>query len=330
MSRVAAFLLLLVAAAISPAQTLQEYLELRKKHGVTQAVSVAALETLIGSRVLEVQGVVKGSIRMGSTVTLMVEQTDGDTMAIQGASVPDWLQGNEVHARLLVKAERPTEMAHLAVRLLGAAPESGIARVEAEERRRLEQAAAAAAKRSGASVSSRSAPPPRAPAKEWNLPAHEATPYYAAFIKQRNKRLTDSEAYRIASGIIGFSLRYGVDARLIMAMVMVESGFNPNATSRAGAMGLGQLMPGTAKWMGVNNAYDTTENLFGTVKLIRGHLEKYTRQAGAEYDGLVLALAAYNAGSGAVKRHGGVPPYRETQNYVRKVISIYKQLSGQS
>ncbi len=113
-----------------------------------------------------------------------------------------------------------------------------------------------------------------------------------------------------------------------MAMVMVESGFNPSATSRTGAMGLGQLMPGTAAGMGVSHAYDSIENLYGTVRLIRNHIENYQRTTGDGYTSLVLALAAYNAGAGAVSRHGGVPPYRETQNYVRKVISIYRALCG--
>jgi chaperonin GroEL len=104
----------------------------------------------------------------------------------------------------------------------------------------------------------------------------------------------------------------------------------PNATSRKGAAGLGQLMPSTARGLGVVDPYDPIQNLHGTVKLVRGHLEKYWAQTGDPngWEHVVLALAAYNAGSGAVRKHGGVPPYRETQNYVRKVIQVYKQLCG--
>jgi soluble lytic murein transglycosylase-like protein len=110
---------------------------------------------------------------------------------------------------------------------------------------------------------------------------------------------------------------------------MVESGFNPNSVSRSGAMGLGQLMPGTARWMGVADPFDTTQNLYGSVKLLRQHLDKYRRQTGGEdFESLVLSLAAYNAGEGAVRRHGGVPPYRETQSYVRKVVGLYYKLAG--
>ena len=169
--------------------------------------------------------------------------------------------------------------------------------------------------------------PREVPTSGWNLAASDALPYYTAFIKNHNKKLSAAEAERIAKGIVGFSIEYGVDARLIMAMVICESDFRPGLVSRAGAMGLGQLMPGTAKGLGVKNPFDSVDNLYGTVKLIRGHLDKYQKEAG-EYEGLILSLAAYNAGSGAVRRHGGVPPYRETQNYVKKVIATYRKLSG--
>jgi soluble lytic murein transglycosylase-like protein len=154
------------------------------------------------------------------------------------------------------------------------------------------------------------------------------TPIYSRFIRHENPRLSEGEATRIAQGIIGFSLQYKVDARLIMAMVMVESGFDPNAVSRTGAMGLGQLMPGTASDLAVSHPFDSMDNLYGTVKLVRSNLDQYKAQTGKDFDALVLSLAAYNAGPGAVRRAGGVPAYQETQNYVRKVISLYYQLSG--
>jgi soluble lytic murein transglycosylase-like protein len=96
-------------------------------------------------------------------------------------------------------------------------------------------------------------------------------------------------------------------------------------------MGLGQLMPGTASGLGVSNAYDPVQNIAGSVKLIRGHLNKITDNAAwtdTTWHDLSLALASYNAGPGAVRKYGGVPPYRETQNYIKKVISIYKELCG--
>ncbi|MER3496221.1 MAG: lytic transglycosylase, partial [Armatimonadota bacterium] len=146
------------------------------------------------------------------------------------------------------------------------------------------------------------------------------------FVRRANPRLSPREAETIARSVIGFSLKYGVDARLIIAIVMVESDFNPNCVSSAGAMGLGQLMPCNVQELGIRRPHDLVENIWGTVKLVRGHLDKY--KAGSSEQGLILALAAYNAGDGAVKRAGGVPPYRETQRYVVKVTTLYRRLCG--
>lgn len=306
--------IVVIFAAFAAAGSGDNYLKLRKQYGITQAVSVAALETLVGTRTVEVKGVVKGMMKTAQGASLLLEKSDGDFLFVSTTEEIDWLSGNEVPVRLLVNATRTEENAELKATLLDAAPESRVAAYEAA-------AAAAAAPKPlasrGGAVRSKGT---------WNVAANQAVPIYASFIRNRNKRLTPAEASQIAQGVIGFSLQYGVDARLIMAMLMVESGFNPKATSRSGAMGLGQLMPGTARGMGVSNAYDTMQNLYGTVRLIRGHLDKY--QKSAAFDQLALALAAYNAGPGAVRMHGGVPPYRETQNYVVKVTSIYQALMG--
>ena len=104
----------------------------------------------------------------------------------------------------------------------------------------------------------------------------------------------------------------GVDPTLVKAVALVESGFNPMARSSKGAMGLMQLMPQTAAQYGVSNLRDPYQNLNAGAKHLKGLLDQY------EGD-VVLALAAYNAGSGAVQRYGGVPAYPETQEYVRKV-----------
>jgi soluble lytic murein transglycosylase-like protein len=106
----------------------------------------------------------------------------------------------------------------------------------------------------------------------------------------------------------------GIDPALLKGLVSQESGFNPSARSGAGAVGLTQLMPGTAASLGVTNPLDPVQSLQGGAKYLRQQLDRF---GGDEK----LALAAYNAGPGAVQKFGGVPPYRETQNYVTSVMS---------
>ncbi|MGH7321007.1 MAG: transglycosylase SLT domain-containing protein [Candidatus Rokuibacteriota bacterium] len=110
--------------------------------------------------------------------------------------------------------------------------------------------------------------------------------------------------------------RHGVDARLVQAVVRVESGGDPGAISPKGAQGLMQLMPARAAALGVGDAFDPAANLDGGVRHLR---ELLTRYAG----NVTLTLAAYNAGDEAVRLHRGIPPFRETQEYVRKVLALY-------
>lgn len=111
----------------------------------------------------------------------------------------------------------------------------------------------------------------------------------------------------------------GIDPFLFEALVSVESGFNPRATSPKGAMGLAQLMPGTARMLGVTDAYDPSQNLNAGAR----YLAQMLRQFGSEE----LALAAYNAGPGNVTRYGGIPPFAETQSYVQRVLAQRQALS---
>lgn len=107
--------------------------------------------------------------------------------------------------------------------------------------------------------------------------------------------------------------RFGIDRNLVDAVAWQESRYNPRALSTAGAVGVMQLMPGTARQLGVRNPQDVEQNVVGGTAYLRQQLERFGNN-------VPLALAAYNAGPGAVMKYGGIPPYRETQDYVRQIM----------
>ena len=329
MRRLTLLLALVCLAALGSAQTIAQYLQLRKSLGITQPSDMAALDTIVGNRIVEVSTVVKGTFKVDNRGSLMIGRTDGGTDVVDCPTIPDWMVGSETKARLILHVTRKDEASEMKAELLGAAPEALVASHDQQP----QTVAKSTSKRRGTRLlASRSAP--RLARSNWTLPKDQAVTWYAACIEKYNPRLTDNEAIDIAKGVIDRSLEctgpYKVDARLIMAMISVESHFNPTATSRKGAQGLGQLMPGTAQGLGVGNAYDTQQNLYGMVKLVATNLAKYRAAVGDEDQATRLAVAAYNAGNGAVAKYGGIPPYAETQNYVVKVMSTYYAFLGQN
>jgi len=142
---------------------------------------------------------------------------------------------------------------------------------------------------------------------------------------------SDEELPAIHPAILSLSIRYdsmireeamgaNIDPDLVRAVIVVESGFDANAVSSAGAQGLMQLMPATARSYGVNNVFDPQENIRGGALYLRDLIDLYNK----DYE---LVLAAYNAGENAVAKYGGrIPPYVETRNYVPKVLGVYNRL----
>ncbi|HEY3248919.1 MAG TPA: lytic transglycosylase domain-containing protein [bacterium] len=143
---------------------------------------------------------------------------------------------------------------------------------------------------------------------------------YAYVVRWYNPRLSAAQVDAIVRSVLFYSSHYGVDPRLMMALIAIESGFHPAARSPVGAYGLGQLMPATWRAMGVHPA-DPVANIYASVRVLRANMDRFGSN-------LALALAAYNAGKGAVERYGGIPPYNETQWYVRNVLALYFHLRG--
>lgn len=144
---------------------------------------------------------------------------------------------------------------------------------------------------------------------------------YAYIVRWYNRRLAPPQVDAIVRSVLYYSYKYGVDPELMMALIAIESGFQITARSPAGAFGLGQLMPATWQAIGVHPA-DPVANIYASVRVLRGNLDRFGGNA-------MLALAAYNAGKGSVERYGGVPPYSETQWYVRNVLALYLHFRGE-
>ena len=147
-----------------------------------------------------------------------------------------------------------------------------------------------------------------------------APSYIFDYIKKNNPKLKDGEIEWLYNKIDKYSKKYEIDPYLIVVVMEKESSFNHGTVSKAGALGLMQLMPSTAKELGVNPKR-AEENIEGGIRYLRQQLDKYNGKYRIHY-----ALASYNAGSGAVKKYGGIPPYTETQNYVRKIVEKYNKL----
>lgn len=302
----------------------KDYLALRKK--VLTQIPLAELKADAGSyigKVFEIRGMMTGTLQGGENWSIIVS-SDAGSYSIAADTPPTRTPGLQLAC--LVKIGEKSTCSLSDLQLVACTFLADVERAEAAAK--LANTPASTTKT--APTSSRGAQQNAKTSR--HISAEELVRIYAKAVKGFNSKLSTKEADTIARSVLGFSYRYNVDARLVCAVILAESHFRIGATSRAGAQGLGQLMPSTAAGLGVNDAYDPVQNIYGSARYVRSMLDRMCG-AGKKWDNLTwsdlaLALAAYNAGPGAVKKHGGVPPYKETQNYVRKVTSIYKQLCG--
>lgn len=306
-----------------PPIAVKDYIATRKK--IATKVPLATIKADAGAyigKVMEIRGMLTGSLNSSRGAVIIISTDDG-SYSVSADSPPTQTPGAQL-ACLVKIGERST----LSLSDLHLVACTYLAELEHVE------PVAKPVTREAPATTVRTDPPRGSESRSkttQHITGEELVAIYKKAIKRFNARLSDRQADTIARSIIGFSLRYKMDARLVCAVILAESHFRIEATSRTGAQGLGQLMPSTAAGLGVNDAYDPVQNIYGSVRYVKGMLDRMSGNKDWNeltwYD-LALALAAYNAGPGAVRKHGGVPPYKETQNYVRRVTSIYKQLCG--
>lgn len=308
---------------------------------------LAQTPTRYQGKTLELTGRCTGIVKQGTGALLLLQSPRDGSLSLELDVVPTWLQPGGQLRVLVVAMGAPEGEIVLGMpdmQVVAVASESDIAAEEyawardagTRARREALREAALRANRarlsaSGSSVKRSKLPLPSRGGARSALTSNAlaAYPAYKEFISRWNTRLTDAEAGAMASSILLYSEKYDVDPRLVCALIIAESDFRPGITSRSGAMGLGQIMPESAREIGLTNPYDPVQSIAGATYLLRGRLDKYSggkSREDLEMRHIILALASYNAGMGAVKKYGGVPPYRETQNYVRKIERIYRQL----
>ncbi len=300
-------------------------------------------------RMLEASATVSGLVSADTERTALLTTTAATGSISVSLPVPAGLRGASwldagAQVRVLMRAVPDDPTLPSGLRLIAVAPEGDVVAAEAQAARR----EAAQPGRRSVRLASRSLPPrrdgqrvtyaadlnPGHPAGALSARALSIYAPYRNLVRRWNRRLSESDVDKITTSILYFSDINNLDPRLPVAMIIAESDFDLYSTSHTGAMGLSQLMPETARGMGVTNAYDPIQNIGAAVHILRGHLDSYggaPANAGIiPFSQIALTMAAYNAGPGAVRKYHGVPPYRETQRYIKRVAALYRQMCGAS
>lgn len=356
-----------IPALTAHASTGQEFVRLRAGKHTNRALTYAEVQAnparYVG-KTIELKGVVGGTIGSDDSLSIMLQLTapaSPAAIASSAASAAPVLDIPRAEAPVVREFPNPAlrVLAQVAeggsgnvvpLKVLAVAHESLVQAVERAEQARQDAANRSAELRrqeqshwhdiASRSVRRHSAPavndarflPGQSGDFSGNL-SPRARPLfvpYSNYISRINPRLRADQVGSITYHLLNFADRYDVDPRLVVSMIIAESEFDPNCTSHSGAMGLGQLMPETARDLGISNPYDPIQNLGGSVAYLRSRLALFADKSmpggGMSIEQAALAMAAYNAGENAVKKYKGIPPYRETQAYVRRVISLYRQL----
>jgi hypothetical protein len=353
MSRLLTTWLLLAVSSAAAASTPESYLRIRRESGYDPKLTLAQVEARTShfvGRTLELKGRVEGSIRRENSVSfllsvegsksILLECPVGEQQLITGSGQP------RLRVLATVQRSETTNLVPLKVLVIAEDPEITLREqiAEAQARREAEQPKSRGGMtRSDMPIASRGGGLRirQSPAalggitplamKYLSPEAQSIYPIYRNFVQSHNPRLTDEEADTITVSILHFSPRYRVDPRLVVALIIAESDFKIKTTSHKGAMGLGQLMPDEVRDLGIPDAYDPVWNIRGCVALLKEKLDKYrepgTPEGRLTWKQIELALAAYNAGPGAVKKYGGIPPYRETVNYVAKIKRLFTEFT---
>ncbi len=324
-----------LAASPDPDSAVARYLAAREElDPVTDvpAHALASSDASLREVVLELRGEIVAIITPDRKVAdppphcLLLQTGVGVTIALDYQPCAEQLRVGQRVVTLVRLSDDPHRRGHFVVEHL--VPEQDLLAAESDDApgpgEDLEQVEGDASERvSPTALSARHVRPP--PAVEGlDLYDPEKIEVWKAWIAGHNSKLSETDRDKIVRWVLYHSRNLGVDHRLVFSVILAESNFDPYCVSPAGAQGLMQLMPGTARHLGVEDSFYFPENIRGGVEYLSRYLRKYRGES--NYRQCALALACYNAGPNAVEKYGGVPPFRETRGYIVKVTQQFYDL----